>query len=82
MSAGPSFCTGVDARTQADCETYNQSLEELWRTIATGKQTTIACIIGKVTGAGVGLAFACDVRVAHTASTFQLPQDMDKTRPQ
>lgn len=77
MSAGLFFCTGVDARTQADCETNNRSSENLLRNIATANQTTIASISGKVAGAGVGLAFACDVRMAHTESTFQLPRNMD-----
>jgi 2-(1,2-epoxy-1,2-dihydrophenyl)acetyl-CoA isomerase len=75
--AGGSFCTGHDITemlaAQADEVSYREHLEETYTPLILGirrlEKPVIAAINGPVAGAGLGVALACDLRVAaETAS--------------
>lgn len=70
---GRHFCSGMDlglgsSRAQAN------SLLGLFDAISQAPQVTVALINGPCFGGGVGLAFACDVRLASSAATFTLSE--------
>jgi hydroxymethylglutaryl-CoA lyase len=75
-NSGKYFCTGMDLKN-ATAETRKQNfllLRDLFDTIDTSPQTTIAVINGPAFGGGVGLAFACDIRLASKATSFRLTE--------
>jgi len=71
---GKFFCTGMDLGKGStvvgqegpsnDKDGVYDRLVRLLSAIGTAPQVTIACIQGAAYGGGVGLAFACDIRVA------------------
>lgn len=67
---GRYFCSGVDLQSRAQ----SHSLLGLLDAISQAPQVTVALINGPCYGGGVGLAFACDVRLASSAATFTLSE--------
>lgn len=67
---GRYFCSGTKLRSR----TRSQNLLSLFDAISQAPQVTVALINGPCFGGGVGLAFACDVRLASTAATFALSE--------
>lgn len=75
-AAGKYFCTGMDLKN-ATKESRRQDFEqlrELFDTIDAAPQTSIALVNGPSFGGGVGLAFACDIRLASEGAVFQLTE--------
>ncbi|KAH8691357.1 hypothetical protein BGW36DRAFT_431906 [Talaromyces proteolyticus] len=68
---GKFFCTGMDlgkgsspvASGQATVDAQFNRLTKLFNVISNAPQVTIACVQGPAFGGGVGLAFACDIRI-------------------
>lgn len=79
---GKFFCTGMDlgkgtspvAQTKKASDAQYQRLTELFEAIDNAPQVTIACISGPMFGGGVGLAFACDIRIAVKTATANLSE--------
>ncbi|CAN9354458.1 unnamed protein product [Alternaria alternata] len=78
---GKFFCTGMDlgnhssvARSTSASTEQFQRLTRLFEAIDTAPQVTIAAINGPAFGGGVGLAFACDIRIGVANSTFTLSE--------
>ncbi|KAF4538840.1 uncharacterized protein LTHEOB_1194 [Lasiodiplodia theobromae] len=69
---GKFFCTGMDlgkgttpvSQSEDQSKAQFKRLTELFETIDTCPKVTVACLNGPAFGGGVGLAFACDVRIA------------------
>lgn len=70
LSSGGSTATG-DAKIQED---YYAKVEALFAAILNSPQTTIAVIDGLSYGGGVGLAFACDVRLVSSNARFTMTE--------
>lgn len=72
VGAGKFFCTGMDlgkgttpvSQSEDQSKAQFKRLTELFETIDTCPKVTVACLNGPAFGGGVGLAFACDVRIA------------------
>ncbi|EKG16594.1 hypothetical protein MPH_06175 [Macrophomina phaseolina MS6] len=82
-ATGRFFCTGMDlARdsTSVSRSDPQQSaaqfdrLTRLFELIDGAPQVTVACLNGPAYGGGVGLAFACDVRIAAKEATVTLSE--------
>ena len=81
-ATGKFFCTGMDlgknsspvARSPADSHNMYERLAQLFDLIDSAPQVTIACINGPALGGGVGLAFACDIRIAAQSATVALSE--------
>lgn len=75
---GKFFCTGMDLGADGASSKTKQAnfagLQSLFEAIGSCPQTTIAVIHGPAFGGGVGLAFACDIRLASKAATFTLTE--------
>ncbi|KAL3444525.1 hypothetical protein BJX65DRAFT_319878 [Aspergillus insuetus] len=79
---GKFFCTGMDLATgstpvgeggsTSDAQ-YNR-LHRLFEAIDQSSKVTIACLNGPAFGGGVGLAFACDIRVATENASVTLSE--------
>jgi enoyl-CoA hydratase/carnithine racemase len=74
---GRRFCDGLPADMGWPPEPWPDAIEALW---AVGKPV-VAAIGGDVTGWGLGLALACDVRVAGADVTFRMPAPSDRAFP-
>ncbi|KIV78546.1 hypothetical protein PV11_06191 [Exophiala sideris] len=82
QGTGRFFCTGMDlgkntspvAQTKTESDAQYDRLTRLFEAIDTAPQVTIACINGAAFGGGVGLAFACDIRVAAAGATMTLSE--------
>ena len=69
---GKYFCAGMDlgkgtspvAQTKEVSDAQYERLSKLFEAIDNAPQVTIAAINGSAFGGGVGLAFACDIRIA------------------
>jgi enoyl-CoA hydratase len=81
--AGRGFCAGLDitANVDADSEAMRslpqrmggqEKFASMVRTIRTLRQPVVAAVNGAAAGAGMGLALACDVRVAAESATFHV----------
>lgn len=78
---GKYFCTGMDLsggtdRTSksADETSYYGKVRDLFTAIDDAPQTTIALIDGPCFGGGVGLTFACDVRIVSKKARWTLTE--------
>ncbi|KAL4802564.1 aldolase [Aspergillus unguis] len=77
---GRFFCTGMDLSggtktTDTDKDHgYHAKINALFAAIDNCPQTTIALINGPCYGGGVGLGFACDVRLASTKARWTLSE--------
>lgn len=73
---GKFFCTGMDLTgdSRSDSTTYHNRIVALFKAINDAPQTTIAAIHGPCYGGGVGLGFACDVRLASAKATWTLSE--------
>lgn len=67
---GRYFCSGMDLRSRA----RPYGLVGLFDAISQAPQVTVALVNGPCFGGGVGLAFACDVRLASSAANFTLSE--------
>jgi 2-(1,2-epoxy-1,2-dihydrophenyl)acetyl-CoA isomerase len=78
--AGQAFCSGQDLREHAELlasdsaplDTVRQHYNPIIETIAGMPKPVIAALPGVAAGAGAGLAFACDFRVAAERATLLL----------
>jgi 2-(1,2-epoxy-1,2-dihydrophenyl)acetyl-CoA isomerase len=77
--AGPGFCTGQDLREHAGLldgapgqvmNTVREHYNPIVLTIRSMPKPVLAAVNGVAAGAGAGLAFACDLRVAAQGATF------------
>ena len=79
---GKLFCTGMDlgqgtspvAQSKAASDSQYHRLVGLFEAIDNAPQVTIACISGPAFGGGVGLAFACDIRIGVKSATANLSE--------
>lgn len=79
---GKFFCTGMDlsasgSTAQNDPEVkdaYYRKIEGLFSAIMNSPQTTIAVVDGLCFGGGVGLSFACDIRLVSSASRWTMTE--------
>ncbi|KAK1059087.1 hypothetical protein LTR74_012879 [Friedmanniomyces endolithicus] len=80
---GRYFCTGMDlsksstpvGSSQAETrDAQYERLTTLFHLIHTAPQVTVAAVQGPAFGGGVGLAFACDVRLVDSRATFTLSE--------
>ncbi|KIW83093.1 hypothetical protein Z517_02336 [Fonsecaea pedrosoi CBS 271.37] len=79
---GKYFCAGMDlgkgtspvAQSSEVSDAQYERLTQLFEAIDNAPQVTIAGINGSAFGGGVGLAFACDVRIAVKSATFTLSE--------
>lgn len=81
-AAGKFFCTGMDlskggspvAQSKAASDAQYRRLTDLFEAIDNAPQVTIACISGTMFGGGVGLAFACDIRIGVKSAKANLSE--------
>jgi hydroxymethylglutaryl-CoA lyase len=79
---GKYFCTGMDLGKNSTAVSEGGStsaaqftrLTRLFEVIDNAPQVTVACIQGPAFGGGVGLAFACDVRIATKNASMTLSE--------
>ncbi|KAK1690200.1 hypothetical protein BDP55DRAFT_649931 [Colletotrichum godetiae] len=79
---GKFFCTGMDLSQAAQAVGWGgdassklfQALTDLFELIDNSPKVTIACIQGPAFGGGIGLAFACDIRISISSATFTLSE--------
>ncbi|TPX12718.1 uncharacterized protein E0L32_000895 [Thyridium curvatum] len=79
---GKFFCTGMDLSQAAKAaeqgshaaSALSRSLTELFELVDNCAKPTIAVINGPVFGGGIGLAFACDIRLCLSSATFTLSE--------
>ncbi|RAH40595.1 aldolase [Aspergillus brunneoviolaceus CBS 621.78] len=78
---GRFFCTGMDlgkntpvAQEKESSEAQFARLAELFEVIDRCPKVTIACLNGPAFGGGVGLAFACDLRLCTKLATVTLSE--------
>lgn len=81
---GKFFCTGMDLGKGSTVvgqdgpsngkDAVYDRLVRLLSAIDTAPQVTVACVQGAAYGGGVGLAFACDVRIAVQTATVTLSE--------
>ncbi|KAF2824420.1 aldolase [Ophiobolus disseminans] len=80
-ATGKFFCTGMDLgkesavakNDKASTDQFNR-LSRLFEAISNAPQVTIAAVNGPAFGGGVGLAFACDIRIGAADATFTLSE--------
>lgn len=79
---GKYFCTGMDLSASGSTaqhdpaikEAYYRKIEDLFSAIMNSPQTTIAKVDGICFGGGVGLTFACDVRLVSSMARFTMTE--------
>ena len=73
--SGKYFCSGMDLRGALGEEKGGKGgADFLFSTIYDSKKPTIARINGPALGGGVGLVFACDIRIISEDSYIQFPE--------
>lgn len=77
---GGSFCAGADLEcsglslpTPADSQAYMERSHSVVINIRSTRQPVIAAVEGAAVGAGLGLAAACDIRIAAPSAKFIVP---------
>ncbi|ETS77225.1 hypothetical protein PFICI_11099 [Pestalotiopsis fici W106-1] len=78
---GKFFCTGMDlsqqgpvAKDQSASDNQFNRLTRLFEAIDRAPQVTVAAINGPAFGGGIGLAFACDIRIGVSAAALTLSE--------
>lgn len=79
---GRFFCSGMDLGKETSAVGQGDSqrlamydgLTRLLESIDSSPKVTIACINGPAFGGGIGLAFACDIRVSVRSASFTLSE--------
>lgn len=80
---GKFFCTGMDLSDKVQAKPSGQQekkksdhamFTELFETISKAPQVTIAAINGPCYAGGIGLAFACDIRIAVETASLTLSE--------
>ncbi|KAH7176879.1 ClpP/crotonase-like domain-containing protein [Dactylonectria macrodidyma] len=79
---GKFFCTGMDLGKDStpvgagtsSADAQFERLLRLFETIDTSPKVTISCLNGPAFGGGVGLAFACDIRLCAQKATVTLSE--------
>ncbi|KAF2168743.1 hypothetical protein M409DRAFT_20761 [Zasmidium cellare ATCC 36951] len=79
---GKYFCAGMDLGAEGGVLDDDQEakqrqwtlLQNLFEAIDTSPKVTIALINGPAFGAGIGLEFACDIRIAAEDATFNISE--------
>jgi hydroxymethylglutaryl-CoA lyase len=77
---GKYFCTGMDLSGNTEIAdqsaetTYHSKVVNLYEAIEHAPQTTIAMVEGPCFGGGVGLTFACDVRLVSPQARWTLSE--------
>ncbi|POR38868.1 Hydroxymethylglutaryl-CoA lyase, mitochondrial [Tolypocladium paradoxum] len=79
---GTFFCTGMDlgkgispvAQGGDEADAQYSRLKRLFEAIDNAPQVTIACLQGPAFAGGVGLAFACDIRLMTTTASIRLSE--------
>lgn len=79
---GKYFCTGMDlgkgttpvAQGRSESDAQYERLTGLFEAIDNAPQVTIACVQGPAFGGGVGLAFACDIRIMAKSANMTLSE--------
>ncbi|CAI6099169.1 unnamed protein product [Clonostachys chloroleuca] len=82
IGSGKFFCTGMDlgksttpvGTDETSANEQYERLHRLFETIDQSPKVTIACLNGPAFGGGVGLAFACDLRLATKDSSVMLSE--------
>ena len=82
IGSGKYFCAGMDlgkgsapvAQSKSASDAQYERLHRLYDNIDNAPQVTISCINGPAFGGGVGLAFACDIRIAAKSATVTLSE--------
>jgi len=77
--AGPDFCQGADrgelaALGQDEARRVSELGRRLCDAISGADAVTVVRVQGRVTGAGLGLMLACDLRLAGPDAVFRLPE--------
>lgn len=79
-AGGKAFAAGADISefeekrsNQASIALYNRTADEATEALRCFTKPTIAMIQGYCIGGGVGLALACDIRIANDAARFGIP---------
>jgi hydroxymethylglutaryl-CoA lyase len=77
---GKYFCTGMDLSGKTEVSgvsqenSYFSKVVALYEAIENSPQTTIALVQGPCFGGGVGLTFACDIRLASATARWTLSE--------
>ena len=79
---GKFFCTGMDlgkdstpvAQDSSTSDSQFERLTALFEAIDKSPKVTIACLNGPAFGGGVGLAFACDIRICVKSAVMTLSE--------
>ncbi|VUC28827.1 unnamed protein product [Clonostachys rosea] len=82
IGSGKFFCTGMDlgksttpvGTGEPSANEQYERLHRLFETIDQSPKVTIACLNGPAFGGGVGLAFACDLRLATKDASVMLSE--------
>ncbi|WPH03785.1 Hypothetical protein R9X50_00666800 [Acrodontium crateriforme] len=80
---GKFYCTGMDLSSEGSTtssadstvkEAYYNKVVDFFAAIDNAPQTTIAAVNGSCYGGGVGLAFACDIRLVSSQAKFTMTE--------
>jgi methylglutaconyl-CoA hydratase/polyketide biosynthesis enoyl-CoA hydratase PksH len=76
---GPAFCSGLDLEAafsngRGPDPAFLAQFVDCLTLLCTAEQAVVACVEGKASGGGVGLAAACDIVLASAGASFILPE--------